>query len=98
MIINNANNKFTNSKVCFSCGRSKDLRICVCCNNLICKICIINNKNVICQKECFLLNNNRNTLTSYFHISKFPLPKNFEAKIHYTKVGMIRVGIFLTKI
>ena len=86
-------NKFTNENKCLYCGRVSDLRRCICCNKYICKICIINNKNNDCQKGCFLLNNNLNKMTSFYHISKFPLSKNFEAKIHYTKVDMIRVGI-----
>ena len=54
---------------------------------------MINNKNIQCQKECFLFDNNSNILTSYYHISKYPLPKNFESKIHFKKVYRIRAGI-----
>ena len=75
-----------------SCGNIKNLRKCIC-KKLYCTNCISNNKNEQCKKECFLFNNDKNTLTSFFQISKFPLPKNFEAKIHFIKVDMIRAGI-----
>ena len=98
--LKNINKEFTkNSKfnlregVCLYCGKGNDLKRCIFCDKTICNLCIIKNKNIDCQKECLLLNNNLNTLTSFYHISKLPLPKNFEAKIHFTKVDMIRAGI-----
>lgn len=85
--------KQNNRKKCLYCGREDNLKKCICCQKIICNICILNNKNIQCQKECFLFDNNSNILTSYYHISKYPLPKNFESKIHFKKVAMIRAGI-----
>ena len=85
--------KQNNGKKCLYCGREDNLKKCICCHKIICNICILNNKNIQCQKECFLFDNNSNILTSYYHISKYPLPKNFESKIHFKKVAMIRAGI-----
>ena len=79
-------------KECLYCGMKKDLKKCIC-NKYYCDKCISNNKNINCQKNCYIFNNNLNTLTSYYQISKLPLPKNFEANIHFNKVDMIRFGI-----
>ena len=84
--------KKDNEKECLYCGIKKDLKKCIC-NKYYCDKCISNNKNINCQKNCFIFNNNLNTLTAYYQISKFPLPKNFEAKIHFNKVDLIRFGI-----
>ena len=93
--IKNNDNKYANiinKNVCSYCGSIDNLKKCIC-KKYFCQKCISNNNNIQCQKECFLLNNNLNTLTSYYHISKYILPKNFEAKIHFIKVKYIRVGI-----
>ena len=82
----------SNEKVCLYCGSKNNLKKCIC-GKYFCEYCISNNKNIQCQKECFLFNNNLNTLTAFYQISKYPLPKNFEAKIHFIKVDMIRAGI-----
>ena len=84
--------KGNKEKECLYCGTKNDLKKCIC-NKCYCDKCISHNKNITCQNNCFLFNNNQNTLTSYYQISKFPLPKNFEAKIHFNKVGLIRFGI-----
>ena len=93
---NNNNNsdisKKNNEKKCLYCGIQKDLKKCIC-NKYYCDKCISNNKNISCQNNCFVFDNNLNTLTSYYQISKFPLPKNFEAKVHFNKVHYIRFGI-----
>ena len=81
-----------NNHGCIFCGSGKDLRKCIC-KKIYCIDCISNNKNNKCKKQCYLFNNNLNILTSFYQISKFPLPKNFEAKLYLTKVEMIRVGI-----
>jgi hypothetical protein len=89
----NNNHKNKNlEKQCFFCGKKNDLKKCIC-NKYFCWKCMLDNKNNNCKKECFLFNNNLNTLSSFYQISKFPLPKNFEAKIHFTKINKIRVGI-----
>lgn len=90
---NNNNRKNKNlEKQCFFCGKKNDLKKCIC-NKYYCWKCMLDNKNNNCKKECFLFNNNLNTLSSFYQISKYPLPKNFEAKIHFTKINKIRVGI-----
>ena len=81
-----------NEKKCLFCRSKDNLKKCIC-GKYFCEYCISNNKNIQCKKECFLFNNNLNTLTEFYQISKFPLPKNFEAKIHFIKVDMIRAGI-----
>jgi len=92
-LTNNNNIKEKNTeKRCLYCGNKNDLKKCIC-NKYYCDKCISDNKNVICQKNCFIFDNNLNTLTSYYQISKLPLPKNFEAKVYFNKVNMIRFGI-----
>ena len=88
---NNNNSKKSTKKSCIYCGNEMNLKKCICCNKIICDNCFT--KNEQCEKECFLFNNNLNTLTSYYQISKYPLPKNFEVKIHFTGVDYIRTGI-----
>ena len=75
--LENKNNK--NEKACLYCGSQNNLKKCIC-GKYFCEYCISNNKNIQCKKECFLFNNNLNTLTSLYQISKFPLPKNFKQK------------------
>lgn len=91
---NNKKNDLTNNneKKCFYCGNKNDLKKCIC-KKYFCDKCISDNRNINCQNNCFVFNNNLNILTSYYQISKFPLPKNFEAKVHFNKVNMIRLGI-----
>ena len=86
---NNATNKLN---ICSICGNSEMIKKCICCK-YFCEKCISDKKNTQCLKECYLLNNNLNKLTTYYHISKHPLPKNFEAKIHINEVDMLRIGI-----
>ena len=88
--LNRNNEKF--GKICNFCGNANNLKKCTC-GKYYCDKCILNNKNIECQKKCFLFNNNLNTLSSYYQISKIPLPKNFEVKIYFEKVHMIRMGI-----
>ena len=79
-------------RICSICKGNTDLRRCIC-NTFFCHNCILNNKNNVCKEDCFLFNNNLNKLNSIYNISKYPLPKNFEAKVHFTDVSMVRVGI-----
>ena len=89
---NNEIKKNAVGEKCFYCQQPKAFKKCIC-KKYICDNCILYNENIKCRSECFLFNNNTNKLNSYYNISKFPLPKNFEAKIHFIKVDMIRVGI-----
>ena len=81
-----------NNNECIICGSGENLKKCIC-KKYYCIDCISKGKNIKCKNECYLFNNNLNTLTSFYQISKLPLPKNFEAKIHFIKVDMIRAGI-----
>ena len=88
-------NKQNNKELCLCCGNEKCLNKCIC-GKLFCNKCISNNKNIQCIRNCYLFDNNLNKMTSHYQISKFPLPKNFKAKIHFIKVDSfeaVRVGI-----
>ena len=87
----NANNELL-EKICSLCRSNTNLKKCIC-NKIYCENCIFNNKIGSCKEQCFLLNNNLNKLNSLYNISKYPLPKNFEAKIHFSEVEMVRIGI-----
>ena len=95
-IINKEDNQNNNKlKLCLYCGCLKDLKKCFC-GKYYCFKCISNNKNIKCKKNCYLFDNGLNRITAYYQISKFPLPKNFEAKIKYTQISRsenIRIGI-----
>jgi len=85
-------NKLKKELFCSICKSMLNIKRCLC-QEYYCDNCIINNKPEKCLKECFLFNNNTNKLSSFYNISKFPLPKNFEAKIHFTDVDLVRIGI-----
>ena len=92
-------NEINNKRVCLNCGTKNDIKKCIC-GKYYCPTCISNEINIECKKQCYLFNNNLNTITEYYQISKFPLPKNFEAKIYYNKIDNnepIRVGITFDK-
>ena len=77
---------------CSICKSILNLKRCLC-HEYYCENCILNNKPEKCLKECFLFNNNSKKLNSIYNISKYPLPKNFKAKIHFTDVELVRIGI-----
>ena len=79
-------------KICSICKSKLHLKRCFC-NKILCNNCLLNNKDELCQKEYYLFNNNLNKLNSLYNISKYPLPKNFEAKIHFSEVNFVRIGI-----
>jgi hypothetical protein len=79
-------------KICSLCKSINNLRRCFC-NKIFCENCLLNKKNESCKEEYLLFHNNLNKLNSLYNISKYPLPKNFEAKIHFIDVEMIRIGI-----
>ncbi len=81
-----------NIKVCYNCKTEHNLKKCIC-GKFYCNDCISNNINIECHSKCHLFNNNSNEMSDYYQISKFPLPKNFEAKVYFDKVDMARVGI-----
>ena len=86
------NNKLKKELFCSICKNNSNLKRCLC-QEYYCDNCILNNKPEKCLKECFLFNNNSNKLSSFYNISKYPLPQNFEAKIHFTDVDTVRIGI-----
>ena len=85
-------NKENKNIFCSICKSILNLKRCVC-QEFYCDNCILNNKPEKCIKECFLFNNNSNKLNSLYNISKYPLPKNFKAKIHFTDVDLVRIGL-----
>ena len=86
------NNKLKKELFCSICKSKLNLKRCLC-QKLYCDNCILNKRTDKCLKECFLFNNNSNKLSSYYNISKYSLPQNFEAKIHFTEVDTVRIGI-----
>ena len=85
-------NKLKNELFCSICKNKSNLKRCLC-QEYYCDNCILNNKTEKCLKECFLFNNNSDKLSSFYNISKYPLPQNFEAKIHFIDVDQVRIGI-----
>jgi len=85
-------NKGNKNIFCSICKSILNLKKCLC-QEYYCDNCILNNKPEKCLKECFLFNNNSNKLNSLYNISKYPLPKNFKAKIHFTDVDLVRIGL-----
>ena len=85
-------NKENKNIFCSICKSILNLKKCLC-QEYYCDNCILNNKPEKCLKECFLFNNNSNKLNSLYNISKYPLPKNFKAQIHFTDVDLVRIGL-----
>ena len=50
-----------------------------------------------CLKTCYLFHTGLNNTTNIYNISKYPLPKNFEAKLLFTSVDWVRTGITFNK-
>ena len=90
-LLKNINNDAI-QKICSICKSNIHLKRCFC-NKIFCNNCLLNNKDELCKKEYCLFNNNLNKLNSLYNISKYPLPKNFEAKIHFSEVNFVRIGI-----
>ena len=88
----NVDNKENKNIFCSICKSILNLNRCLC-HEYYCDNCILNNKSEKCLKECFLFNNNSNKLNSLYNISKYSLPKNFKAKIHFTDVDLVRIGL-----
>ena len=80
------------SSQCSICDSADDLRRCLC-KKIFCLKCLNERKNIDCQKSCYLFNNNLNCINQIYNISKYPLPKNFEIKLFFSKVDWIRTGI-----
>lgn len=80
---------------CFNTDRN-NLKKCIC-SKIFCIKCLEEGKNKTCIVDCYTLDNGTNETSSYFNISKYPLPKNFIAKVYYNYVEMIRTGITYDK-
>ena len=83
-------------KYCSYCGADNNLKKCIC-HKYYCEDCISKSLNINCKQNCYLFDNNTNILSNIYNISKYPLPKNFEALIHFSKVDWIRSGIVFGK-
>ena len=48
-------------------------------------------------RTVYLFNNDLAYTTQTYNISKFPLPTNFEVKLHFNSVDWVRTGITFNK-
>ena len=81
---------------CCICNSNEDLRRCIC-KKTYCYRCLEEGDECECLKNCYLFNNNLNYTTQTYNISKFPLPNNFEVKLHFSSVDWVRTGITFDK-
>ena len=81
---------------CLICESSENLRRCLC-KKSICYKCLINGKNIDCNNNCYIFSSGLKFTSVIYNISKFPLPKNFEAKILFHSVDWIRTGLTFNK-
>ena len=81
---------------CSLCYSKNDLRKCLC-KKIFCLNCLNDKKNLNCFKSCYLFINKLNYINQVYNISEYQLPKNFEIKLHFTKVDYVRTGITLDK-
>ena len=77
---------------CSICESNENLRRCLC-KKIFCEKCFSYGKDLDCIKNCYLFHTGQKITTQTYHISKYPLPKNFEAKLFFPSVHWIRVGI-----
>lgn len=81
---------------CAFCGSSEGLRRCLC-KKIICERCLLSQRNIECNKCCYVFQGGHNYTTTIYNISKYPLPKNCEIKIYFEEVNWIRTGITFDK-
>ena len=81
---------------CFICESSDNLRRCVC-KKSICHKCLTNGKNTECIQNCYVFQTGLKYTSLTYNISKYSIPKNFEAKILFVCVDWIRTGISFNK-
>lgn len=77
---------------CSFCGSTDNLRRCIC-KKPICFKCLEIGRNVECEKSCYIFQFGNKITTGIYSLSKYPLPRNFEAKIHFFQVDWVRTGI-----
>jgi hypothetical protein len=81
---------------CFICESSENLRRCLC-KKPICFKCLMNLKNIDCLQSCYVFHNGYKYTSLVYNISKYPLPKNFEAKLYFVSIDWVRIGLTFTK-
>ena len=81
---------------CYICNSNEDIRRCICKKSICCR-CLEDGEETDCVKTCYLFNNNLNYTTQTYNISKYPLPLNFEVKLHFSSVDWVRTGITFNK-
>ena len=81
---------------CYICKSIEDIRRCIC-KKCYCYRCLEDGEEINCAKNCYLFNNNLNYTTQIYNISKYPLPTNFEVKLHFNSVDWVRTGITFNK-
>ena len=81
---------------CCICNSNEDIRRCIC-KRCYCYRCLEDGEETECFKTCYLFHNNLNTTTQTYNISKYPLPLNFEVKLHFSQVDWVRTGITFNK-
>ena len=67
------------------------------CKKCYCLKCFEEGEEIQCLQTCYLFNNNLNYTNQVYNISKYPLPKNCEVKVHFNYVGWVRIGITFNK-
>ena len=81
---------------CCICNSNEDIKRCLC-KRCYCYRCLEDGEETECLKTCYLFHNNLNTTTQTYNISKYPLPLNFEVKLHFSQVDWVRTGITFNK-
>ena len=79
---------------CPICNSDENIRRCLC-KKAFCKNCLIQGRNESCLKNCYVFQNSTNNTTNIYNISKYTLPKNFEARILFNSVDWVRTGIYM---
>ena len=81
---------------CCNCNSNEDIRRCIC-KKHYCARCLDEAEELECIKTCYLFNNDLSYTTQTYNISKYPLPINFEVKLHFSQVDWVRTGITFNK-
>ena len=89
-------NRTFNIQPCCICNSNEEIRKCLC-NKYYCYRCLDEGEDILCSKTCYLFHNNYNYTTQIYNISKYPLPRNFEVKLHFSSADWVRTGITLNK-
>ena len=85
-----------NTQPCSICNSNEEIRKCLC-NKYYCYRCLDEGDDIPCSKTCYLFHNNYNYTTQIYNISKYPLPRNFEVKLHFSSADWVRTGITFNK-